>query len=89
MPFGDRTGRGLGYCAGYNSPGYVKGPGWGFGRGFGRGRRWFWRAWDYAPYPAQPPAEEKRILEEEMKALKERLSAVEKRLKELKAEKKE
>jgi len=62
MPFGDRTGprrrgkltgRGLGYCAGYRSPGYTKGTprsrrrfgrfGCGmkprFGRRFGRGPR--------------------------------------------------
>jgi len=51
MPRGDRTGpdglgpmtgRGLGYCAGYDSPGYTKGVprgGGGFGRGFGRGFR--------------------------------------------------
>ncbi|MFX1313095.1 MAG: DUF5320 domain-containing protein [Promethearchaeota archaeon] len=47
MPGGDRTGprglgsmtgRGLGYCAGYDSPGYTKGFGMGLGRGWGRGR---------------------------------------------------
>jgi hypothetical protein len=47
MPAGDRTGpmgqgpvtgRRLGYCAGYDSPGYTKGRGGGFGRGFGFGR---------------------------------------------------
>jgi hypothetical protein len=32
------TGRALGYCAGYSSPGYTKGPGMGLGRGWGRGR---------------------------------------------------
>jgi hypothetical protein len=38
---GPRTGRGLGYCAGYDTPGYTKGPGMGLGRGFGGGRgRW-------------------------------------------------
>lgn len=46
MPRGDRTGpaglgsmtgRGLGYCAGYDTPGYTKGPGMGLGRGWGRG----------------------------------------------------
>lgn len=50
MPFGDRTGpeslgprtgRGLGYCSGYNTPGFTKGiprgMGFGRGRGFGRG----------------------------------------------------
>ncbi|MDF2952781.1 MAG: hypothetical protein OD816_000026 [Thermodesulfobacterium sp.] len=55
MPWGDRTGplglgprtgRGLGFCSGFYSPGFTKGPGfswgwrwWGFGTGFGRGRR--------------------------------------------------
>jgi hypothetical protein len=34
---GSRTGRGLGYCAGYDMPGYTKGPGLGLGRGWGRG----------------------------------------------------
>jgi len=49
MPGGDRTGprgmgpmtgRALGYCAGYDTPGYMKGPGMGFGRGWGGGRGW-------------------------------------------------
>ncbi|MFX1338384.1 MAG: DUF5320 domain-containing protein [Promethearchaeota archaeon] len=35
--FGPMTGRGLGYCAGYDTPGYTKGPGMGMGRGWGRG----------------------------------------------------
>jgi hypothetical protein len=35
---GSRTGRGLGYCSGYQAPGYMAaGPGMGFGRGYGRG----------------------------------------------------
>lgn len=40
--YGPRTGRGLGHCAGYDSPGFTKpGPGMGrgFARGFGRGMR--------------------------------------------------
>jgi Family of unknown function (DUF5320) len=43
MGLGPRTGRGLGYCSGFDSPGYVKGAGgwmgrsFGFGRGMGRG----------------------------------------------------
>ncbi len=46
---GSKTGRGLGYCAGFNTPGYTKGPGmgmaWGGGRGrgrvgYGRGMAW-------------------------------------------------
>ncbi len=61
MPWGDRTGprglgpmtgRALGYCSGYDTPGYTKGPGMGFGRGWGGGRGWgrgrglgYGRAW--------------------------------------------
>ncbi len=69
--FGSRTGRGLGYCAGYDTPGYSKGygmgrgGGWwrggglGFGRGPGRGRG-YGRGWNYGapgyyPYAAVPP----------------------------------
>ncbi len=49
MPYGDRTGpmgqgsmtgRALGFCTGYDSPGYTKGFGRGMGRGFGFGRGW-------------------------------------------------
>ena len=57
MPGGDRTGprglgsmtgRGLGYCAGYDTPGYTKGPGMGLGRGWGRGRGLgYGRGWGY------------------------------------------
>ena len=39
---GPMTGRGLGYCAGADAPGYVN-PAPGYGRGLGRGRGW-WRA---------------------------------------------
>jgi len=49
MPFGDgtgpagagpMTGRGLGYCAGYSTPGSLNGfPGWRSGFGFARGGR--------------------------------------------------
>ncbi len=74
MPAGDRTGpwgqgpltgRGLGYCAGYNSPGYTRsfGSGMGQGRGFrfmggrGIGRRLHGRsdAWTPGYPPVIPP----------------------------------
>lgn len=45
LGYGSRTGRGLGYCSGYDSPGFTKGypRGRGFGRGRGRGfGRGFW-----------------------------------------------
>ncbi len=35
---GPMTGRGLGYCAGFDSPGFTKGVGRGQGRGLARGR---------------------------------------------------
>jgi hypothetical protein len=43
MGMGPMTGRGAGYCAGYNMPGYLnnaggRGFGMGYGRGFGFGR---------------------------------------------------
>ena len=59
LGLGPRTGRAMGYCAGYSIPGFMN-PGFGFGRGFrrfwGRGfRRSFgWRRWRVAPItPAQ------------------------------------
>jgi hypothetical protein len=70
MPGGDRTGpagrgpmtgRGLGYCAGYPTPGYTRGYGMGLGRGWGRGRgrgygRWGgYRDLYYEPYALNPP----------------------------------
>jgi len=36
LGLGPRTGRGLGYCSGYTTPGFTKNFGY-FGRGFGRG----------------------------------------------------
>ncbi|MHC1624620.1 MAG: DUF5320 domain-containing protein [Methermicoccaceae archaeon] len=78
MPGGDRTGpygagpmtgRGLGYCAGFNAPGYTRGVGrgagrgyggYGRGRGFGRGygyghgAGYGWRAPTVVPVPVVP-----------------------------------
>ena len=74
MPGGDRkgpngegpmTGRRMGFCAGYDMPGYMSGPmgrgGMGYGRGgFGRRRggfrgRGFARGWGQGYYPAGLP----------------------------------
>ncbi len=93
MPWGDRTGplgmgprtgRGLGYCGGFLSPGFVwgRGRGWRwcarFFGGFGRGWRWltgfpFFRA----------EVKEKEILKREAELLRQELDAVQKRLSEL------
>jgi hypothetical protein len=62
---GPRTGRGMGYCSGYATPGYVNpGPGLGLGRG-GGGRGWRnmyyatglpgWARAGWAPGWGQPP----------------------------------
>ena len=71
--YGARTGRGLGYCAGYDAPGYAYGPGYGYGRGGGRGMAWgpgrgrgYGRGWGYRepiypPYPATAPIYTSRV----------------------------
>ena len=46
---GPRTGRGMGYCAGYPVPGFMN---HGFGRWFGRG--FGWRRWRFIPTPMRP-----------------------------------
>lgn len=74
MPRGDRTGpvglgpmtgRALGYCAGYDVPGYANPVGVGYGMGFGKGRGFGYRHRYYAtgfprwsrfrPYWMHPP----------------------------------
>lgn len=65
MPRGDRTGpwgtgpmtgRGMGYCAGYDAPGYANpGPGFGRGRGWGRGWGGGGRGWRYGYYTTGLP----------------------------------
>ena len=89
---GPMTGRAMGFCAGFNIPGFMN-PG--FGRGFGRGRGFAWRA-RFMPIQSQlmpiqqiQPAvitekQEKQYLEQELEALKEEIKEIEKRLKELK-----
>ena len=63
MPRGDRTGpagwgpmtgRGMGYCAGYDAPGYAS-PGPGLGRGWGRGWGGGGRGWRHRYYATGVP----------------------------------
>ena len=82
---GPMTGRAMGYCSGYDAPGFANAC---FGRGRGRGfrRRTFWRAYPaYSPYPAEPLSKEerKKMLEDERKAIEEELKTVEQEIKEL------
>ena len=78
---GSMSGRGMGFCAGFGSPGFVNG---GFGRGMGRGF-----ALRARNIPIQQPAviteeQEKQFLEQELSALKEEIKGIEERLKEIK-----
>ncbi|MFW6381176.1 MAG: DUF5320 domain-containing protein [Bacillota bacterium] len=90
---GPMTGRGLGYCAGYQVPGYMnnaaprrgfgRGRGFGFGRGYGRG---FYGAPynpGYAPgyYNAPNPAASNYNQEDEVEYLKNTAKALEDELK--------
>lgn len=92
---GPRTGRGMGYCSGYDSPGYMNGrglargrgfstgfgPGRGAGRGFGR-RTYFSYADTGSPY-----VDEADLLKEEESYLQESLDSVRRRLGELQKKK--
>ena len=60
--FGSKTGRGLGYCAGYETQGSFYGPGFRYGRGrglvWGPGRRReYGRGWMHRRYYPPPPYE--------------------------------
>ena len=85
MPKGDRTGpasqgtmtgRRMGYCAGFNMPGFANSC---FGRGLG---------WRNGMMPVQPQViteqQEKEILEQEIELIKQEMDEIQKRLKELK-----
>ncbi len=100
---GPRTGRGLGYCAGYPSPGYTKGPGMGLGRSYGWGRGWRGVGWSqgrrFYSYPSDmippesipssfsAPEEESKYLENTLIALKKEVEFIEKRIEELASKK--
>lgn len=88
---GPMTGRGMGYCAGYDRPGFAN-PGFGgraYGRGFGRGNGrgyGFRNRYAQAPLPEYAPAprvtreDEKELIKDDIEALKSELKAAEDRL---------
>jgi hypothetical protein len=96
MPTGDRTGplgqgpktgRALGFCSGYDSPGYTKGFGMnrgrrmGFGRcpGFGRGRRMMqgrYFGWTSPEFDQLYPWHQSLSKEDEIKMLKSQTEAL-------------
>ena len=87
---GAMTGRGMGFCAGFNSAGFMNGGfGRGMGRGFGRGRGFAGRGRAMQVMPIQQPTvitekQEKQFLEQELDVLKKEMKEIEERLKELK-----
>ena len=83
---GPRSGRAMGFCAGYDTPGYMQpGPGMGFGRGLGfrrgsglgygggRGLRQPRHMGAYGYYPYAPP---QPTPEDEIRVLKEEADAL-------------
>jgi len=79
---GAMTGRGRGFCAGFNMPGFMN-PGLGRGRGIG----WRARARQFIPIQQATPVitekQEKELLEQDLKVLKEEMKEIEIRLKEI------
>ena len=75
---GPMTGRGMGYCDGYQVPGSAGGRG--LGRGMGMGRR---MAAPMTYYQPAAPADEKKALAEESKLLEEELKLVKDRISEI------
>ncbi len=97
--FGPMTGRGLGYCAGYDSPGFTKGMprggagfgrGMGAGRGMGRGRGNAWQANNPQPYYPAAPAitkdQELEMLKSQAKELQTSQESTNKRIEDLEKE---
>lgn len=102
MPRGDRTGpngmgpmtgRGAGYCSGYDRPGFANPVNrclFGYGRQYRRG---YGRFADYNPQPySQPipyePVEEEKLIESNIQALGRQLDSLQKRLDEIRKAKK-
>lgn len=99
MGMGAMTGRGAGFCTGYNMPGYLnnaggRNPGRGFGRGFGFGgrggrggsfgfRNRFFSA--SVPLTNMDPEVEKQSLKSKADYLQSEMEAIKKRLDELTA----
>ena len=92
---GQMTGRGMGYCNGYENPGYMNGEraGRGFargrGRGLGRGNgRGYGRNFNYGygyrdDFPTASPVSEKTYIENSINVLEEQLKNLKERLNKL------
>lgn len=89
MGTGPRTGRGMGYCSGYNRPGFISQVaafrgGFGF-RNWGAGRGWRNRffATGIPGWEAPTPEQETTDLKAQADLLKEQLDAIQRRIDEL------
>jgi len=92
---GPRTGRAMGLCAGYPSPGFPQGSlGMGFGRGqaYRRGRGFaggYGMGWDYGPwhnepyYPVPSQEDELQTLKQQAKFLEKQQEEIKQRITEL------
>jgi hypothetical protein len=94
LSMGSMTGRRVGYCAGFDMPGYANAaPGNGFGRGrgcrglsFGAGGRGWMRFGVYGIQPVQTdPAGEREALRSRADMLQSELESIKKRLNEIDA----
>jgi Family of unknown function (DUF5320) len=102
MGQGPRTGRAMGFCSGYDTPGYAKGFGGGMGRGFGFGRgmgrgHGYGRGWNmgsaftgfFQGFPwmhTMSKDDEIAMLKSQAEAIKRSQKEIEKRLSELESE---
>ncbi len=88
MEMGPMTGRGAGYCAGYQMPGYAnpipgRGCGRGFGFGGGRGRGFGFAQgarWGMMPYAAPSAEQEREALKSQAENLEAALADIRQRL---------
>lgn len=90
LGLGPKTGRGLGFCAGFDTPGFIK-AGFGrryWGRIFGRGMGFRWRFWNPFTYdkPLLDKKEEKNLLKRALDELNKEKELIEKKLKKLEGE---
>jgi hypothetical protein len=89
MGAGPRTGRGMGYCSGYDQPGFAN-PAPGFRGGVGFGRGGMGRGWRHRYYATgvpgwvmPTPEQETADLKAQADWLKGQLDAIQKRIEEL------
>ncbi len=94
---GPMTGRAMGYCAGYPTPGFAnpggRGLARGWGRGVGRGMAWRHGGWRtpgyyasayYRPVAPLTQEQEKTAIQNQLEFLKEEMETLQHRLDELK-----